>query len=188
LGGGGGRRFTPGSLGTGKSTVAFFGNEAKRGAESIVFIVDASVTMGQIEKRFERAVAELRSSIEKLTAGHRFNIIFFSDQPLKWQEHMVVASPENKRLALEFVESMREFKGSGTLPVPPMKEAIADSPEVIFLLTDGDFLSDDGAELVTMTKDKKVRVYPIGFGDKVNEPLLQKLADQSGGRYTLPKL
>ena len=186
--GGGGRRFTPGSLGVGRSSVAFFGSEAKRGAESIIFIVDASVTMGQIGKRFDRAVAELRSSIEKLSAGHRFNIIFFSDQCMEWQKHMVVASPENKRLALEFIESMREFKGAGTLPVPPMKAAFSDGPEVIFLLTDGDFLSDDGAELAAMAKDRKVRVYPIGFGDKVNEPLLKKLADQSGGQYTLPKL
>jgi len=186
--GGSGRGFTPGGIGVGKSQTAFFGNRAKKGAESIVFIIDASTTMGQIGKRFERALTELRSSIEKLTAGHRFNIIFFSDQALKWQEHMTVASPENKRSALEFVESMREFKGSGTLPVPPMKQAMEDNPEVIFLLTDGDFLSDDSAELLAMCKEKKIRVYPIGFGDKVNEPLLQKLADQSGGLYTAAKM
>ena len=186
--GGSGRGFTPGSTGVGRSQTAFFGNKAKKGAESIVFIIDASTTMGQIGNRFERALTELRSSIEKLTAGHRFNIIFFSDQCLKWQEHMTVASPENKRSALEFVESMREFKGSGTLPVPPMKEAINEDPEVIFLLTDGDFLSDDSAELLAMCKEKKIRVYPIGFGEKVNEPLLQKLADQSGGLYTAAKM
>lgn len=186
--GGGGRGFTPGSFGVSKTSVRFFGNEAKRGAESIIFIVDASTTMGEIGRRFERAVAELRSSIEKLTAGHRFNIIFFSDQPIKWMERMVVASPENKRLALEFVESMREFKPSGTLPVPPMKEAIAENPDVIFFLTDGDFLADDGTELLALLKDKKIRIYPIGYGDKVNEPLLQKLADLTQGRYTPAKM
>ncbi len=188
-GGGGGRGFTAGSLGVGKSSVKFFGNEAKRGAESIVFIVDASHTMDKIGRAFERALAELRSSIEKLTAGHRFNIIFFSEQSLNWQEHMVVASPENKRLALEFAESMKEFKGfGGTLPVPPMKAAMADNPEVIFFLTDGGFLSDDSTELLAMNKDKKVRIYTIGFGDKVNEPLLQKLADQNNGRYILARM
>jgi hypothetical protein len=185
---GSGRGFTPGSIGVSKSQTAFFGSKARKGAESIVFIIDASTTMGQIGNRFERALTELRSSIEKLTAGHRFNIIFFSDQALKWQERMTVASPENKRSALEFVESMREFKGSGTLPVPPMKEAMNDNPEVIFLLTDGDFLSDDSAELLALSKEKKIRVYPIGFGEKVNEPLLQKLADQSGGLYTPAKM
>jgi len=186
--GGSGRGFTPGSTGVGRSQTTFFGNKAKQGAESIIFIIDASTTMGQIGGRFERALTELRASVEKLSAGHRFNIIFFDEKPLKWQEHMTVASPENKRAALEFVETMRDFKGSGTLPVPPMKEAMKDNPEVIFLLTDGDFLSDDSAELLAMSKEKKIRVYPIGFGEKVNEPLLQKLADQSGGRYTPAKM
>ena len=186
--GGTGRGFTPGSVGVGKSQTTFFGNKAKKGAESIVFVIDASTTMGQIGNRFERALAELRSSIEKLSAGHRFNIIFFSDEALKWQEHLTVASPENKRAALEFVESMRDFKGSGTLFVPPMKEAIAEGPEVVFLLTDGRLEAESDAEILDLNKEKKVRIYPIGFGDKVDEVFLQKLANQSGGQYSLAKM
>ena len=184
----GGRGFTPGSTGVGKATPSFFGNKAKQGAESIVFIIDASCTMGQIGKRFEMAIAELHSSIEKMTAGHRFNIIFFSDQCLKWQDHLVVATPENKQAALEFLESMREFKGGGTLFVPPLKEAISEGPEVIFLLTDGDHPAEDDNEIMDLNKEKKVRFYPIGYGDKVAEIFLQKLANTSGGRYTLGKM
>jgi hypothetical protein len=194
--GGSGRRFTVGSLGVGKSSVAFFGNEAKRGAESIVFIVDVSCTMGakkenETASRFDRALTEIRSSVEKLTAGHRFNIIFFGSEPFRWQEHMVIASPEYKRQALDFIESMREFatKEQGTLVTPAVKQALVDSPEVIFLLTDGDFNdADDRTDLFKILQGKKVRVYPIGYGDRINEVGLQKLADQTNGRYTPAKM
>ena len=37
-------------------------------------------------------------------------------------------------------------------------------------------------------KEKKVRMYPIGYGDKVAEIFLQKLANTTGGRYTLGKM
>ena len=95
-----------------------------------------------------------------------------------------MASAENKRLAREFIESMHDFRGSGTLPVPPMKAAMEEAPDVIFLLTDGDFLSSDSSELLAMTKGRKVPVEAVGFGDNVNVSFLRKLAEQSGGQYS----
>lgn len=103
-------------------------------AKKIVFLCQASGSMLSV---FGNAKQQLKDSVNALDTAQEFNLIFFSDDncfPL-FKDRPHAATAENKKLASDFVDSA--VSTGGTQPVPSIKFALNEQPEVLYFLSDG---------------------------------------------------
>ena len=138
---------------------------------------------------------ELGNTIQGLRPIQSFNIVFFQEQgySLFDRNGLVTANSENKLKAANYLEGRITPRGE-TNPIPGIDIAFRQKPELIYLLTDGDF-PDNGAVLQairSLNKDHKVRVNTIAFvsdadTDTQFTQLLQRIADENGGHYRYVK-
>src|SRR3954467_10435187 len=115
-----------------KSNFIGLGGNAKR----IAYVCDAS---GSMLNMFDSLRIELRKSIENLRPIQSFNVVFFQDQGFKAADNntLVMGNPENKRKVYDFLDKM--FVRGETNPIPALEAVAKMQPELIYLLTDGDF-------------------------------------------------
>jgi hypothetical protein len=180
-GGGGGIGLKSRFLGTG-------GN-----ARKIVFVCDASGSMLSV---FDDLKLRLRESIEKLRPIQSFNVMFFQETTVAAVDRnvLMMATPDNKRKAFEFMDKM--FVRSSTNPIPALEMAFQQKPELIYLLTDGDFEGPGNDAVVKYcqerTRDGKTKINTLAFIPKESEGLAQQrdfvtaletIAKSSGGVY-----
>jgi hypothetical protein len=94
-----------GGLGLGTSTVSFFGIQAA--GERIAFVIDLSRSMVEDDKGGLDGInvlkSELKNMVEKLNDGTFFNLIFFDDSVDIFKPKLVVAKPDTKKEAAEFI-------------------------------------------------------------------------------------
>jgi hypothetical protein len=112
----------------------FFGQGGN--ANKIVYLCDASGSMLSV---FGALKQKLKESINGLSVanGQEFNVIFFSDDncfPL-FKDGMQMATPDNLKRAMDFVDNA--VSTGGTQPLPAIKFALAEKPELLYVLTDG---------------------------------------------------
>jgi hypothetical protein len=105
-------------------------------ATKVIYLVDASGSMLGV---FGALKQQLKESVNALdvTAGQEFNIVIFSDDnvfPL-FKNGMEIASADNKHKAMEFIDNA--VSTGGTQPIPAIKFALAERPELLYVLTDG---------------------------------------------------
>jgi len=122
-----------------------------------------------------------------------FSVIFFADSDRKPQalaQQMLMASPDNKRRAYEFLEGVTA--AGSTDPIPGLELALKGKPQLIYLLTDGDFPDNDAVikKLRELNKAKTAKVNTIAFvagrdkqADQSFEKVLKQIADESGGIF-----
>ncbi|MDR1484077.1 MAG: VWA domain-containing protein [Planctomycetaceae bacterium] len=157
------------------ATLSIFGTTGK--GSSFVFVFDRSGSM--LGKPLYSAKWELTQALKSLTNRHRFNVIFYDNDKLIWQNNMVSANPKNKNSAVAFIENISA--GGGTKPLLPLLNAISYRPDVIFFLTDGAFnLNLD--EVCKKTGKTKINVIQFGTGSS-QSLLLQDLAERTKGDY-----
>lgn len=193
---------TGGGTGTGRGRLAPFGAPGggipgPRGrvfgnggnARTIAFCCDSS---GSMIDKFSSLKAELAKAIEGLKPIQQFSIVFFADEKAHAFENgsLVSATPENKRKAYKWLEDLTT---SGTSdPIPGLEIAFKAKPELMYILTDGDFPNNSEvlAKTEALNKGKKTRVNTIAFvtsqDDDTSESFLkflQTLADQNGGKF-----
>jgi hypothetical protein len=136
--------------------------------------------------QFDVLRRELRKAVDRLRPGQAFDILFFSgDRYLALDAQLLLAVPEAKRKAYEFLDGIAPHGTSD--PIPGLKAAVATGPQLIYLLTDGDF-PNNGEVLETLrklNKDKKIRINTIAFMDRgeAYERLLRQIADENGGSF-----
>jgi hypothetical protein len=158
-------------------------------ARKVVYICDASGSMMSI---FWRVREELKKSLDVLIPIQAFNVIFFSDvdvTPLS-KTSLVMATPDNKLKALELSNKM---SAAGTTdPLPAIRLAFEQKPELMYVLTDGfdQVVSFDAVinEFRKLNADKKVKVNTILIQSSANaelERVLQTIADENGGRCVI---
>jgi hypothetical protein len=161
----------------GDATVKIFGTTGK--GSKFVFVFDRSYSMAG--NPLEATKRELIQSLISLRDHHKFNIIFYDDQPLIWKsdDKLIPAVKQNKKDAEQFITNIGP--GGGTEPLPPLLMAIDYKPEVIVFLTDGELTLDLD---YICNKSKKIRINVIQFGFNENpSALLQKLAKRTRGDY-----
>jgi von Willebrand factor type A domain len=81
---------------------------------------------------------QLQQSIDKLSPMQSFNVIFFSDEgsvSALNPQHPLLASPENKRKAYDFLAQVAA--AGSTDPYKAIKMAFVQKPDLLFVLTDG---------------------------------------------------
>lgn len=151
-------------------------------ARKVAFVCDAS---GSMLNKFDSLRIELRKAIDTLRPVQQFNIIFFNDTAHVLDRELLMAVPEVKRKAYEFMDGV-SASGS-TEPVAALRAAFAARPQLIFLLTDGDFPNNAEvlAEIARLNADKRVMINTIAFMDRGEEyeKLLQRIARENGGVF-----
>ena len=181
--GGGGREF--GGLsgfgagrGGGSGGSDFFGVGGV--AEKVVYVVDRS---GSITDSIMYVKYELRRSIRALKPSQKFYVIFFSSGPAVPMPSgkLVPAVEANKQAAYEFIDSIVPV--GQTDPSEALKMAFGAGPEVIYLLTDGEFEKKIVPLIDKLNTKKDVQVHTFCFLYTGGEAILQEIAKKNDGEY-----
>jgi hypothetical protein len=197
-GGGGGGDLAPfGAPGGGggigiKSRFIGSGGNARR----VVFVCDASGSMLTI---FDNLKSQISLSVSQLAPIQAFNIVFFREQTFLAvdKNNLLMAIADNKRKAYEFLETMSPRASSN--PLPAIEFALRLKPDLIYLLTDGDFggltgevTNDDVVRFCKQrTADGKTKINTIAYlpeqsataQEKEFVKALQAIARDSGGIF-----
>lgn len=163
-----------------------------RGTRNIVYACDASGSMIAV---FAELKAELSKSIKGLKPVYGFNIIFFQDDGyLAVDANLLPVTPETKQKAFNFIDAVRPV--GTTDPIPGIQHALRSQPEVIFLVTDGDF--PDNVHVIDtlrrLNKDGKTGINTILFQSGDNAPtdtsvqMMEQIATENRGSFKLVNL
>lgn len=186
IGWGGNRKIgdLPEGEGRGRGGGLFPKEPQEEGARRIVYVVDRS---GSMTDSLYIVKMELRTSITEVGEETEFHVIFYSSgAPIEMPTRRLVhATERNKRLAYEFIDTV--IAGGETDPSQAIKRAFAVRPELVYLLTDGEF--DRG--IIDLVKRLNVgggvRVFTIGFlythPGTAGEGILKRIAAENGGEY-----
>lgn len=157
-------------------------------ATRVVYLCDGTGTM--VGLRYALVKNELKKAVDVLKPIQSFSVIFFQDRGFETvdQNQLLPATPQNKRRAYDFLDQL-SIKGQ-TDPLPAIRQAFKLNPELIYILSDGEFdnlvsYQEVLAEIATLNKDGKVRINTILFGDrdKRAEETLREIAAKHGGRF-----
>jgi hypothetical protein len=161
--------------------VEFF--SVKAHAESVAFVVDCSSSMQG--RRFERARTELATAVSKLRPDQLVFVVFFNDGPVSlFQDgrppQLGAASPLAK---CDFISRMAFVEANGgTNPEPALAIAARLNPDVIYLLSDGEFQPLNTRTLKLLTH-QKITVHTIAFESPEGERTLRQISNATGGAH-----
>ena len=168
------------------SGTEFMGIQTK--AKSIVFILDFSGSMVTVPIKMNQMLSELKMSINRLTDGSSFFIIFFDTEALLMPAAKLQnATNSNKKKFLDWAdaESYGPQSGGGTDPSNSLALALNSlKPDAIYLLTDGGF--DANASLAAINQNNpnhKTEINTVCFFDNTNEISMKQIASENHGTY-----
>jgi hypothetical protein len=152
-------------------------------AMKVVYLCDSS---GSMMNKFDTLRNELRKACDSLKPVQAFDIIFFSeDKFIALDRELLLAVPETKRKAYDFLDKTAPHGSSD--PIPGIQAAFKAGPQLIYMLTDGDFPNNQQVieEIRKLNKDKRVKINTIAFMDRgeAYEKLLKQIADENGGLF-----
>ena len=152
-------------------------------ATKVVFLCDSS---GSMTTKFDALRAELRKAVDGLKPVQEFDVIFFAeDGHFALDKQLLYALPENKRKAHAFLDTVAT-RGSSD-PLSGIRAAFDTQPQLIFMLTDGDFPNNDAvlAEVRKLAAKRRVMVNTIAFMERgeTYERLLTDIAKETGGVF-----
>ncbi len=180
LGGGLGDR----DLAGGGPVGAMWGVGRGQQARSVVYVMDRSGSMADTFILLQR---ELMKAIGTLQDDQQFNLIWFNDSRRadEWSARMRRATEENKAAVFDAIE--RITAEGQTEPVNAIKKAMGFRPDVIFLLSDGDFSEDNETILrlfKQMNRSGRTIVNTILFNTTgTGEEILRRIAEENRGEF-----
>jgi len=179
VGGGGGQIGGFEGLGNGRG---FFGlgTDEPTGPNKIVYIVDRS---GSMTDSIDYVKMELKRSIGELSDDKEFHVIFYSSGPPveNGPRRLVKATERNKAQAFQFIDDV--VAQGETDPSEALKSAFKCQPELVYLLTDGEFDRSIIPLCKSLNGGGKVTIHTIGFLYKSGEAVLKQIADENNGDY-----
>lgn len=154
--------------------------------KDIVLVADTSGSM-QGDK-MQQARQALKYIINALNPEDRFSIVQFNTDADALKTQLIVASPENKKAALAFVDDLEARGGTNIGDALRMGATMLNQPSTrpayLVLMTDGEptvgETSVDKLLKIVSTK-RDIRVFDFGVGYEVNTRLLNKLAENNHG-------
>jgi hypothetical protein len=177
--------------------VQFAGIEG--GGNHFVYLVDSSNSM----RNFNEARAELLRSVDALQPDQRFYVVFYDQNPTHMRisaadeddASSMLATPENKLVLRRWAMTIRQEKGKS--PVETLRFAFGLEPDVIFLLSDGEFSAETEevirelnqrenlfgeSQLATIIHTIRYPGYAPGEATKA-EAQMRRIAGENGGQY-----
>jgi len=164
------------------------------GGNHFVYLVDSSGSMGSA---FESARLELIRSIYQLKPHQKFYVIFFDSKPdfmrlsdpNRDEERSVLATDQNKAALQAW--AMRITPDRGKNPNELLEFALDLRPDVIFLLSDGEFPQTTEDLLTEKNRRRNLFgdgglisiVHTIAYHSREGESRMRRIADQNGGQY-----
>ncbi len=164
------------------------------GGNHFVYLVDSSGSMGD---SFDSARKELLNSIDFLKPEQRFYVIFFDAAPDFMrltnasvdEPRSVEATPENKLALKRWAMQIGQDRGMN--PYEVLEFALTLRPDVIFLLSDGEFpqriedLLQEKNRVENLFGDNGPMciVHTIAYYSKEGEVRMRRIAEKNGGQY-----
>jgi hypothetical protein len=156
-------------------------------AARVVFVVDNSRSMNhphesEFKTRFRRVKFELLKCIVELKPSQSFYVVFFSNETLPMpgvalqSAHPVVREPY-----LQWIGDAAPG-GGPTDPRNALKLALQLQPDVICLLTDGEFARGVNRQLEAL-RQERTQIHTFAIGDTLGEEILQVIAANNRGEY-----
>lgn len=162
-------------------SAGFFGLLSQ--GSSFVYVIDRSGSM-QGEK-ISAAIRELCRSVRALNKEMKFYLIFYNDSHLSMNSSkMVVASQDNKNKYLSWTDNITGE--GGTEPTTAMKLAISLHPDVIWLLSDGEF-PEEVVGTIKQANNRKIKINTLAFGNGAGQTQLINIAEQNNGKFKFIK-
>ncbi len=164
---------------------SLWGVGAGQQARSVVYVMDRSGSMSDTISLLQR---ELLRAIGRLEPDQSFNVIWFNEgKATLWSRRMQKATIDNKR---EAFDQIKNIQASGqTEPMDAVTRALGFQPDVMFLLSDGDFGEYNETVIRLFEKKNKRRRTIVntilfifdtgGDGGKT----LSRIARMNGGTY-----
>lgn len=155
--------------------------------KSVVFVVDRSGSMSW-NNSLERVKSEMSYGIAQLKPDQSFAVVFFDDgvYTMNPQFALAKATPANIKAVEAWMQTI--FPAGGTTPYPAMELALSVNPELIILLSDGEFDPRNVQQITQRNqakRDKKCRIDCIGLGSII--VTLNDIAQQNGGKYKMAR-
>ncbi|QDV63454.1 vWA domain-containing protein [Crateriforma conspicua] len=166
----------------------------KGGGNHFVYLVDSSGSMGDA---FASARLELLRSIAALRADQRFYVVFFDAESdymrlsdaNRDEPRSVLATPENKEKLRQW--AMRIKIDKGRAPYDALRFALGLKPDVIFLLSDGEFpqgiveLLDEENRVENLFGDANPIsiVHTISYHNREGETRMRLIAKKNQGQF-----
>ena len=149
-----------------------------------IFVLDVSGSMGN-DGKLALSRESIMAFVDKLEAGDRFDVMTFNIQPTTLFGALRDASGNANTEARQFLD--RQSARGGTVLNPAVQTAYryADPDRMlnVVIMSDGMTEQAERAALLNLIRQRPAncRVFCIGVGNDVNRPLLEQLADDSGG-------
>jgi len=148
----------------------------------MIFVLDCSGSMRG--KPIEQAKAAITRGLRSLQAYDTFQVIRFSNSASQFGDRPVIASRENIREAVDYVENLDG--GGGTMMIEGIKAAL-DFPHdderlrFVTFLTDG-FIGNE-SQILAAIHDKldASRIFSFGVGSSPNRFLMNRMAKMGNG-------
>jgi hypothetical protein len=137
--------------------------------------------------KFDALRRQLERGVGRLTPVQSFNVIFFHDERAQALSGATLLQglQANKRRATEFLNDV--IPSGATNPLPALELALRQQPDLIWLLTDGDFPDNDAVLKFLRQRNPrgKVRINTIAFVDRGEgyEQVLRQIAAENRGEF-----
>lgn len=155
--------------------------------KSVVFVMDRSSSMSS-GQALERVKAELAYGLQALKPEQSFGVIFFdhTEEILETSFRLLPATTDHVERTKKWMESVHP-RGS-TFPAKAMELAIDAGPQLIVLLSDGEF-DPFSVSMITQhnqaRRDTKCRIDCVGLSEAI--VTLSDIANQNGGTYRMAR-
>lgn len=162
-------------------------------AKDIVLVADTSGSM-QGEKIVQLRQA-LKYVVNALNPADRFSIVQFNTDADALKSQLMQATPENKKLAVAFIDDLDARGGTNIGDALSMGTTMlnqtTDRPGFLVMMTDGEPTVGDtevGALLKKVKSKRDIRVFDFGVGNDLDTRLLNRLAEENHGtaQYVSP--
>ncbi len=149
--------------------------------KELVFVLDTSGSMSGFP--IEKAKEAMKHAIDGLNPRDTFNLITFAGDTHVLFPQPVSATPENLRLAQNFLADRRG--GGGTEMMKAIRAALdptasQEHVRIVCFMTDG-YIGNEDEIIAEVKRHPKARVFSFGIGSSVNRFLLDKMAQAGRG-------
>lgn len=149
-----------------------------------VFLLDISGSMGN-DCKLAVSRSSLEAFVAELEQKDRFDVMTFNVQPNPVFGQLAAAAGDAKTRAAQFMRSQQARDGTVLNPAVTAAYRYGDPDRQlnVVIVSDGMTEQDERRTLLQLIKSRpgNARVFCIGVGNEVNRPLLEQMAQDSGG-------